>query len=57
MNTVLHILPSFATYGCLLLFVYYFFAILGMELFAGKIKGDQLDCGNPKLNVRIQKQG
>ena len=50
-NTILHILPSFATYGCLLLFVFYFFAIIGMEIFAGKINYGPPNCGNPKLNV------
>jgi two pore calcium channel protein 3 len=37
-NTILHILPSMATYGGVLLVFYYFFAIIGMELFGGKIK-------------------
>lgn len=52
-NTIIHILPSFATYGCLLFVVFYFFAILGMELFGGKFKFDSANqfCGNPKLNV------
>ena len=57
-NTILHILPSMATYGGVLLVFYYFFAIIGMELFANKIKyygysdtllpGQQY-CGNYRL--------
>ena len=52
-NTIIHILPSFVTYGCLLGIVFYFFAIIGMESFAGKFRLDPNNsfCGNPKLNV------
>ena len=52
-NTIIHILPSFATYGCLLGIVFYFFAVIGMESFGGKFKFDSNNtfCGNPKLNV------
>ena len=34
--------------------VFYFFAIIGMEVFGGKIVYDTSSsfCGNPKLNVR-----
>jgi len=55
-NTMLHILPSVATYGAIVALFYYFFAIIGMESFAGLIRykgyGDESDkyCGNPKLN-------
>ncbi len=37
-NTLLHILPSLATYGSVLFVIYYFFAMIGMSVFAGKIK-------------------
>merc|ERR1719242_2376681 len=36
-NTILRILPSMAIYGVVIFIFYYFFAILGMEIFAGKI--------------------
>ena len=57
-NAILHILPSMITYMGVLFVFYYFFAILGMELFGGKIKYfgynenlavAQKYCGNPKL--------
>ena len=54
-NTMLHILPSVATYGTILVFFYYFFAIIGMETFAGLIRftgynsTDEPFCGNAKL--------
>lgn len=58
-NTILHILPSMATYGGVLLVFYYFFAIIGMEIFQGKISFHGYDedgqsvadkfCGNSRL--------
>ena len=33
LNTLVDILPSLLTYGSILFVVYYFFAIIGMELF------------------------
>ncbi|RDD46419.1 Two pore calcium channel protein 1 [Trichoplax sp. H2] len=60
-RTVSQILPTFATYGGILLIFYYVYAILGMELFSGLIRyygypnGSQpfnqtlLFCGNIKL--------
>ena len=54
-NTLLHILPSLATYGSVLFIIYYFFAMIGMSVFAGKIStlsssssGDD-HCGNANL--------
>ena len=37
-NTIGHILPSMATYGGVILIFYYFFAIIGMEIFHGKFR-------------------
>ena len=55
-NAILHILPSMVTYMGVLFVFYYFFAILGMELFGGKItyygyaeNTDQKYCGNIQL--------
>ncbi len=51
-NTLLHILPSLATYGSVLFILYYFFAVIGMAAFSGKIRdGDDAgdDCGNANL--------
>ncbi|XP_061687172.1 two pore segment channel 3 [Syngnathoides biaculeatus] len=56
MNTLIRIGPAILTFGQLILVVYYVFAVVGMELFAGKVKfyedaGDpaRLDCGNALL--------
>ena len=54
-NTILHILPSMATYLAILLVFYYFFAIIGMEIFGGLVKFNSNGsetikyCGNPQL--------
>ena len=49
-----------ATYGAILLLFYYFFAIIGMESFAGLIRytgyeegrrPEELYCGNPRLKA------
>ena len=50
-NTILHILPSMATYLAILLVFYYFFAIIGMELFGGLVSAhtETPNCGNPSL--------
>lgn len=37
-NTIFHILPSMATYAAVMALFYYFFAIIGMEAFKGKIR-------------------
>lgn len=51
LNTLVNILPSLFTYGGILFIVYYFFAIIGMELFHGKIHTNygSDNCGNSKL--------
>ncbi|XP_061535300.1 two pore segment channel 3 isoform X1 [Phycodurus eques] len=56
MNTLIRIGPAILTFGQLVLVVYYVFAVVGMELFAGKVKfyedaGDpaRADCGNALL--------
>jgi len=52
-NTILHILPSMATYLAIILVFYYFFAIIGMEVFGGRVSsaaGSPHDCGNPSLH-------
>jgi len=53
LNTLLRILPSMATYGSILVIVYYFFAVCGMAIFAGKIRDEDdssdSNCGNPRL--------
>ena len=38
LNTLATVLPSLATYGGILITIFYFFAIIGMELFGDKIK-------------------
>ena len=45
-NTILHILPSMATYLAILLVFYYFFAMIGMEIFGGLIKFDPNNINN-----------
>ncbi|XP_029767767.1 two pore calcium channel protein 1-like isoform X3 [Terrapene carolina triunguis] len=57
MNTLINIVPTMLTFGGLALVVYYMFAIIGMELFQGKIQffprnstaHHALECGNPAL--------
>uniref|UniRef100_H3BCK6 Two pore segment channel 3 n=1 Tax=Latimeria chalumnae TaxID=7897 RepID=H3BCK6_LATCH len=57
MNTVINIGPTMLVFAGLIVVVYYVFAIIGMELFKGKIKflgTNSTDpaadfCGNPKL--------
>ena len=48
-NTILHILPSMATYMAVLLVFFYSFALLGMELFGGLVNDQLENCGNPLL--------
>uniref|UniRef100_A0A8C9Z475 Two pore segment channel 3 n=1 Tax=Sander lucioperca TaxID=283035 RepID=A0A8C9Z475_SANLU len=57
-NTLIRIGPAILTFGQLIIVVYYIFAMVGMELFKGKVKfyaEDSSDpekafCGNPLLN-------
>ncbi|XP_074521541.1 two pore segment channel 3 [Halichoeres trimaculatus] len=56
-NTLIRIGPAILTFGQLIIVVYYIFAMVGMELFKGKVKfledpDDPLtkSCGNPLLN-------
>lgn len=57
MNTLIRIGPAILTFGQLILVVYYVFAMLGMELFKGKVRffgpdsedPDRVFCGNPLL--------
>ncbi|KAK3094057.1 hypothetical protein FSP39_023541 [Pinctada imbricata] len=56
LQTVANIIPSITTYGAVIYVTYYFFAIIGMELFGGLIKfygpadtGHPF-CGNDALN-------
>ncbi|XP_013398994.1 two pore calcium channel protein 1 isoform X2 [Lingula anatina] len=57
--TVMNIGPSILTYGGIMFIFYYFFAIIGVELFEGKVSfhgynnitdPSQQFCGNPLLN-------
>ncbi|XP_030627734.1 two pore segment channel 3 [Chanos chanos] len=56
-NTLIRIGPAILTFGQLILVIYYIFAMVGMELFQGKIKffeANSMDpgqeyCGNPLL--------
>nr|XP_055039515.1 two pore segment channel 3 [Misgurnus anguillicaudatus] len=56
-NTLIKIGPTILTFGQLILVVYYVFAMVGMEIFKGKIqyfepnstRPDQEYCGNPLL--------
>lgn len=55
-NTLIRIGPAILTFGQLIIVVYYIFAMVGMELFKGKVKfyEDSSDpakayCGNPLL--------
>ncbi|XP_036780023.2 two pore calcium channel protein 1-like isoform X2 [Manis pentadactyla] len=57
MTTLINIGPAMLTFGGLVLVVYYVFAIIGMEVFHGKVRffgpnattPDALVCGNPAL--------
>ncbi|KAL7637747.1 UNVERIFIED_CONTAM: hypothetical protein RMT77_011356 [Armadillidium vulgare] len=53
-DTINKILPSLFSYGSVILIVYYVFAIIGIEIFSGKIQYLGYDtenfCGNEKLN-------
>ncbi|XP_019371642.1 PREDICTED: two pore calcium channel protein 2-like isoform X1 [Gavialis gangeticus] len=57
MNTLINIVPTMLTFGGLALVVYYMFAIIGMEVFQGKIQffaagstdPHALECGNVAL--------
>lgn len=56
-NTLIRIGPAILTFGQLIIVVYYIFAMVGMELFKGKVKffeedssdPDKAYCGNPLL--------
>ncbi|XP_071370556.1 two pore segment channel 3, partial [Centroberyx affinis] len=55
-NTLIKIGPTILTFGQLIIVVYYIFAMVGMELFKGKVQFSaadignlQRDCGNPLL--------
>ncbi|XP_003739242.2 two pore calcium channel protein 1-like [Galendromus occidentalis] len=50
LTTIGRLLPSMATFAGILFGVYYMFAIIGLELFAGKIKEEEPDCGDHRLN-------
>jgi two pore calcium channel protein 3 len=55
--TIVNILPSMLTYAGVLAVVFYMFAVVGMEAFAGRVRffganptqEDQLFCGNERL--------
>jgi hypothetical protein len=55
--TIVNILPSMLTYAGVLAVVFYLFAVVGMEAFAGRVQffganptqEDQLFCGNERL--------
>uniref|UniRef100_A0ACB8G9F8 Uncharacterized protein n=1 Tax=Sphaerodactylus townsendi TaxID=933632 RepID=A0ACB8G9F8_9SAUR len=57
MNTLINIVPTMLTFGGLALVVYYIFAIIGMEIFHGKVQFFARNttaqhasyCGNPSL--------
>jgi two pore calcium channel protein 3 len=64
--TIVHILPSMLTYAGVLAVVFYMFAIVGMEVFADKIRffgpeesstADQRFCGNGRLQNSTFYQG
>uniref|UniRef100_A0A671VP15 Two pore segment channel 3 n=1 Tax=Sparus aurata TaxID=8175 RepID=A0A671VP15_SPAAU len=56
-NTLIRIGPAILTFGQLIIVVYYIFAMVGMEIFKGKVKFYEADssdpakayCGNPSL--------
>uniref|UniRef100_A0A4W2CY06 Ion transport domain-containing protein n=1 Tax=Bos indicus x Bos taurus TaxID=30522 RepID=A0A4W2CY06_BOBOX len=64
-TTLINIGPTMLTFGGLVLVVYYAFAIIGMEVFHGKIhfldpgsgSPDALVCGNPALKDSAFAQG
>lgn len=65
MNTLINIVPTMLTFGGLTLVVYCIFAIIGMELFHGKIQffppnsnaPYALECGNPALKDSLFARG
>ncbi|XP_065595546.1 uncharacterized protein LOC136050543 [Cyrtonyx montezumae] len=65
MNTLINIVPTMLTFGGLTLVVYCIFAIIGMELFHGKIQffpvnsnaPHALECGNPALKDSLFARG
>ncbi|XP_008939639.1 PREDICTED: two pore calcium channel protein 1-like, partial [Merops nubicus] len=65
MNTLINIVPTMLTFGGLTLVVYCVFAIIGMELFHGKIQffpansnaPHALECGNPALKDSLFARG
>uniref|UniRef100_A0A8C8JIR6 Ion transport domain-containing protein n=1 Tax=Oncorhynchus tshawytscha TaxID=74940 RepID=A0A8C8JIR6_ONCTS len=60
-NTLIKIGPTILTFGQLIVVVYYIFAMVGMELFKGKIRffeanstdPDKAFCGNPLLKNSV----
>ncbi|KAM6270766.1 two pore channel protein 2-like isoform 2-T2 [Spheniscus humboldti] len=64
-NTLINIVPTMLTFGGLTLVVYCVFAIVGMELFHGKIQffpansnaPHALECGNPALKDSLFARG
>nr|XP_006116320.1 two pore calcium channel protein 1-like [Pelodiscus sinensis] len=65
MTTLINVVPTMLTFGELVLVVYYMFAIIGMELFQGKIQFFNMNstaplalvCGNPALKDSQFAQG
>ncbi|OWK53386.1 Two pore calcium channel protein 2 [Lonchura striata] len=65
MNTLINIVPTMLTFGGLTLVVYCVFAIIGMEIFHGKIQSFPansnapyaLECGNPALKDSLFARG
>uniref|UniRef100_A0A8C9L1L1 Ion transport domain-containing protein n=1 Tax=Pavo cristatus TaxID=9049 RepID=A0A8C9L1L1_PAVCR len=65
MNTLINIVPTMLTFGGLTLVVYCIFAVIGMELFHGKIQffpansnaPYALECGNPALKDSLFARG
>ncbi|XP_076026828.1 two pore segment channel 3 [Genypterus blacodes] len=60
-NTLVRIGPTILTFGQLIIVIYYIFAMVGMELFKGKVEFFEADssnpakayCGNPQLKNSI----
>ncbi|CAB4055436.1 TPCN3 [Lepeophtheirus salmonis] len=59
LNTILYIVPSLSTYGGILMIFFYFYALIGMEIFGDRVhsvgynsSAEDFDpnCGNPLLD-------
>ncbi|CAG0898674.1 unnamed protein product, partial [Darwinula stevensoni] len=52
-TTIVNLTPAISTYGAIVFVLFYFYAILGMELFGGLVEFPSsvngTDCGNPRL--------